>query len=744
MKQICTFFAVLMMAMLLPQGANAYDFSAVAPSGQTLYYNISNGSASVTYPNSSSLYPYMAYTGYAQPVGSLVFPDSVICGGTTYAVTSIGDWAFDGCTGLISVAIPNSVTSIGEWTFSGCIGLTSVIIGDGVTSIGQYAFQGCYSINSLTLGQSLLSYGIHAFSDVNNVETLIYNCPVNILANLEKSSLTSVSIGGNATTIYGNTFENCSNLTSVTIGSGVTYIGSSAFKNCIGLTSVMFNAHNCTSAGASSSDKRAFYGCSNVTSFIFGDGVRVIPDYLCCGMTNLTAVTIPDSVTSIGSAAFSGCTGLASVTIPDEVTFIGNAFSGCSGLTSVVFNAHNCASTVESAFHGCTNVTSFTFGDSVKVIPRYLCYGMTNLTSVTIPSSVTVIGLSAFSKCIRLASITVASGNTHYDSRNNCNAIIATDTNTLVCGCRSTIVPNSVTSIGDEAFYGCTNLTSVNIPNSVTSIGRYAFYACSRLSSITIPNSVTTIGDYAFYKCTGMASVTIGNSVTLIGDATFCDCSHLISLIIGSNVTEIRGRAFLRCYNLSKIHSLNEVAPLLGTIGGQGAFDGVPSTVRVYIPCGSSASYYSRWGFQNIIEEKAFTATSDNEQMGTVQILTMPTCTSPQAVVYASANSGYHFDHWSTGGTENPYTLTVTTDTTITAYFVSSGGGTEGIDDIVSSDVKVYVTAGRVHVIIEGRPADEFKVYDMMGRNVSNESLSAGVFLVKIGDLPARKVVVIR
>ena len=133
-------------------------------------------------------------------------------------------------------------------------------------------------------------------------------------------------------------------------------------------------------------------------------------------------------------------------------------------------------------------------------------------------------------KCSGLTSIVVEEGNPVYDSRNNCNAIIETATNTLLSGCKTTIIPNSVTSIGDYAFTGCSGLTSVTIPNSVTSIGDGAFEACIDLTSVTIPNSVTSIGDEAFYYCSGLTSVTIGNSVEYIGEFAFCACSELLNV----------------------------------------------------------------------------------------------------------------------------------------------------------------------------------------------------------------------
>ena len=156
--------------------------------------------------------------------------------------------------------------------------------------------------------------------------------------------------------------------------------------------------------------------------------------------------------------------------------------------------------------------------------------------------------------CTGLTSIVVESGNQRYDSRNSCNAIIETASNTLIVGCNNTIIPNSVTAIGERAFEGCTGLTSLVIPNSVTAIGERAFYGCTGLTSIVLPNSVTEIGVGAFCGCSGLTSIEIPNSVKKIGQYAFYNCRGLTRLVISNSVTSIGNWAFAWCTGLTDVY----------------------------------------------------------------------------------------------------------------------------------------------------------------------------------------------
>ena len=381
MKQLN--ITILLTVLLSMVGVQAFAHDAEVDG---IYYNLDSSleTATVTYKGSSSSEYSNEYTG------SVVIPKSVTYNSKIYSVTSIGSSAFNKCSELTSVTIPNSVTSIGDYAFNNCSGLTSINIPNSVTTIGNSVFYGCTGLTSITIPNSVTSIGSWAF----------YGC----------SALTSITIPNSVTSIEGSAFDDTAWYNNQP--DGLVYAGKVAYK---------------------------YKG--------------TMPDN--------TSITIEDGTLGISDMAFYGCSGLASITIPNSVTSIGTcAFFGCS-----------------------------------------------ELTSITIPNSLTSIGYTIFSSCSGLTSIVVASGNTKYDSRDNCNAIIETASNTLIVGCMNTIIPNSVTSLGESAFFGCSELTSVNIPNSVTSIGTQAFLDCSKLTSFTIPNSVTNIGDYAFYNCSGLNSV---------------------------------------------------------------------------------------------------------------------------------------------------------------------------------------------------------------------------------------------
>ena len=604
------------------------------------------GCKTTTIPNSITSIGNSAFSG-CSGLTSITMPNSV---------TSIGERAFYGCFSLTSITIPNSVTSIGDDAFYDCSGLTSITIPNSVTSIEESAFKGCRGLTSITIPNSITSIGYQAFSGCDGLTSIVvessnttYDSRDNCNAIVETKSNTLIAGCKTATipnsiTSIGDYAFYYSGLTSITIPNSVTSIGESAFygtpwydnlpdaEGVIYINRILYeykdkgnrpdNISIVVKEGTLSISSNAFSGCTGLTSITIPNSVTSIEESAFYGCTGLTSITIPNSVMSIGDGAFSNCTGLTSVTIGNSVTSIGDfAFSICSGLTSVtignsVTSIGDCAFSIcsgltsitipnsvtsigDRAFEDCTSLTSATIGNSVTSIGGWAFSSCSGLTSVTIGNSVTSIGYYPFSGCDGLTSIVVESSNTTYDSRDNCNAIVETKSNTLIAGCKTTTIPNSITSIGDYAFYG-SGLTSITIPNSVTSIGDRAFYGCTGLTSITIPNSVTSIGNGAFsdtqwyeslpdglvyinkvlysYKgdmpkntsvavkdgtlsispcafmyCTGLTSITIPNSVTSIEYGTFWRCSSLTSITIPNSVTSIGDEAFYSCDSLTSV-----------------------------------------------------------------------------------------------------------------------------------------------------------------------------------------------
>ena len=354
-------------------------------------------------------------------------------------VTTIGNNAFRGCTSLASVTIPDSVTTIGNSAFYNCSSLESITIPDSITTIGSYAFHGCSCLTNVLI-TDLSAWCKIDFGD-ESANPLSYSANLY----LNNQLVTVLVIPSDITEIKSYAFNYCNSLIKLIIPDSVTTIGDCAFQSCSSLKSITI-PDSATSIG-----DEAFYNCRSLTSVTIPDSVTTIGSYAFRYCSSLTSVTIGDSVTTIGGGAFYMCTSLTSVTIPDSVTTIGGG-----------------------AFNGCSSLTSVTIGDSVTTIGGGAFYMCTSLTSVTIPDSVTTIGGGAFEYCRSLQEF---KGKFAEDN----GRILVID--------------------GVLVAFAPAGLTGYTIPDSVTTIGNSAFYYCYYLTSVTIPDSVTTIGSSAFCDC---------------------------------------------------------------------------------------------------------------------------------------------------------------------------------------------------------------------------------------------------
>lgn len=522
-----------------------------------------------------------------------------------------------GCKNTI-IPTDGSVTSIADSAFSGCVGLEKLSIPEGVTSIGRYAFTGCTSLKSISIPKSVNNIGYRAFCECGRLESIsvdaenkTYLSSGNCL--IEKATKTLIlgcsssviPTDGSVTDIGDYAFFGCGTLESITIPDCIRSIGDGAFAACTGLGSVVLPG------SVRSLGDDVFRGCTGLASVEIAEGVERIGDNMFNGCTSLVSISIPGSVSEIGEYAFAGCTALERLTLPESVRrILRGAFSGDTRLSET--DLAGVTEIGRDAFANCTGLSSITLPKNLKSIGDGAFGGCEGLLVVRNNSSLKLTagnsdngGVAYYAKVIINADGSrsfVADGKTYILTNDGFlfvsesgryiltaytggdeSVTLPSDINGSAYviyrmrGVKNVIIPDGITSVDAEAFYGCTTLTGITLGKDVGSIGRNAFWGCDALESISvaagnktfhskdnciietkskclvvgckssvIPNdtSVSEIGEYAFAGCNGLTSVTIPTNVTKIGAGAFADCRGLMSIVLSSGAESVDSTAF--------------------------------------------------------------------------------------------------------------------------------------------------------------------------------------------------------
>ena len=447
-------------------------------------------------------------TGAADGVTDLTIP-----GELNGKPVAIGESAFANSS-LRSVTIEEGVTSVGKNAFKNCTDLTDVTWnavngGNQATGSGQSIFSGCSALESVTFGENVEMIPKYTFYGCSGLKNVTFNdklTTIGYYAFRGCTNLSDVTLPESLTTLEDYAFYGCKALTEITIPASVNRLGSYAFDSCDHITSVTINAgsqlQDLSSIGA-----YTFENCTSLSRVSIGEGVGAIGKRMFYKCTALQSITIPDGVEEIGELAFSG-SGLTEITIGSGVQTIG-----------------------VNAFQNCTSLASVTFGKSVSSI-----------------------GSSAFDGCSALATMNVDGENGTFKAEQNC--VIEKDTNRLVLGCKSSVIPAGVESIGAKAFYK-TEIENVVIPASVTAIEESAFEECKSLTTLSFASencALATIGKRAFINCENLGgSIAIPDSVTTVGSQSFSGCKNLTGVTLGSGITVIAERVFNGCTSLASV-----------------------------------------------------------------------------------------------------------------------------------------------------------------------------------------------
>ena len=651
------------------------------------------------------------------------------------SVTSIGEYAFSWCSSLDSIMIPNSVTSLGKEAFSCCHNLSFVILPDSLTSIAQNAFYYCHKLRSIVIPDAVTTIGAGAFRGCDSLRYVTIGSSVSQIGTgafigcirIERITvLRSIppTLQAFSTSLQrGPTFDTAS-ISGIPVyvpcGSAAAYSSANEWNRFTNIreptdcTTHYWDFHQTTAAGSSVYYKILDDSASVAvihplaTDSIDGTywhgyrrtfGNLVIPD-----------TVIHDSVAYvvrvIGSHAFEGCTGIGSVTIPATIDSIGNcAFAGCTGIHTVYYNADSCRYMGEAdslVFAGVRWLGTLHIGNHVRAVPDYAFERLSALQAIVIPDSVVRVGDWAFAYDANVTELTLGASLSHigvgafYGCGRMQNVVVPPAPPSTSGG--GTWIGGGAfggfgfgsftyggTTISPNLFSGNTSLDTVYISDTVVTIGDSAFNGCTGLTVVAeegytgipeawIPRTVRSVGNAAFGNCVALTRVRYdADSCLRMGSDTlpvFMNDTNVAELVVGEYVRWIPDYAFVGCTGMTSITAQGLVAPELGV----DVFRDVADSIPVHIPCGSLASYTSRWSrFTNFVEdpmEDTIVAQTADTAMGSAAVVEQPTCANGRtARVEAAANYGYHFATWSDGVTENPRSLIVVRDTVLTALF---------------------------------------------------------------------------
>ena len=564
--------------------------------------------------------------------------------------------SFSNCPSLKRIILPEGVTDIENSCFMDCDNLTDVILPNSLEFIDDYAFSECDKIERIYIPDRVKSIGKKVFS----------NCP----------NLKEITVDPNNP--YFDSRDNCNAIidsktgkliigcNSTVIPNSVTSIGDNAFNNS-GIESIVI-PESVTDIGES-----AFTGCNKLRSVSLPSSLTSIKNntFNCC--FELSSITLPSNLKTIGQGAFAYCTSMTSLTIPASVDSIGmNICYYCPNLQSIkvdrknpVYDSrNNCNAIIETATDRIVlGIAGTSIPKTVKSIGSY-AFKTSLIDHVYIPRNVTHIGNGAFSYCKSLTSIAVDPRNPVYDSRDNCNAIIETATNTLIAGCIRTYIPQSVTIIGKNAFHGCSTPVLLDLSDNIKKIDDCAFAECYNLNCVILPPSLDYIGDYAFADCKNMSYLrinnvkswgyyTFGSNETLndvvfnaplkyIGYSAFSGCSSLNSLVLPEGLDSIYSDAFNHCDKLEYVRFPSTLKYI-----GIGAFSGCTSLNSPILSEGLLDLYFGAFADCYSITELDIPKSAESKRynygsdLKNLRVLKLP---SPNALRYLRMPNCYNLE----------------------------------------------------------------------------------------------------